>query len=74
MRGGDMKKTAPKWVKMDSRNRVCLYAYRTLEEATIASEDAVKRAASPGYEGFDYGFCTVGAIHQHDGLYWVTFP
>lgn len=69
-----MKKAVPNWVKMDSRNRVCLYAYRTHEEATIASDIAIKQASGPGYEGFDYGFCSIGAISNYDGLYWVTFP
>jgi len=67
-----MKKTAPKWVKMDSRNRVCLYAYRTHEEAVIASDIAKEQASR--YQGYDYGFCTIGAISNYDGLFWVTFP
>jgi hypothetical protein len=69
-----MKKETRKWVKMDSRSRVCLYAYLTLEDAEEASARAIEQASGPGYEGFDYGFCNIGSISKRDDLYWVTFP
>lgn len=69
-----MKAKAPKHVKIDSRCRVILYAYRTLDDAKIASEIARKQAEREAYLGFDYGFCTIGEIQEWDDLYWVTFP
>lgn len=69
-----MKKQERKWVKMDSRCRVVLYAYPTLEDAREASAEAVAQSQRRGYEGFDYGFSTIGAIDHYDDLYWVTFP
>jgi hypothetical protein len=69
-----MKQQERKWVKMDSRCRVILYAYTTLQDAEEASARAIEQASGPGYEGFDYGFSNIGSISKQDDLYWVTFP